>query len=110
MNIPNLYTGTQVNEDGMLSAEAHQQFDQLFSELQNNLSNEGFMIPQQDTDTITSLNHDKSKSALLYNQNHNEFNGNVNGTFKTIPTVNYNPTSKVLTFTVNGELVTLQGT
>jgi hypothetical protein len=55
----------------------------LVTQLQQNLSNEGFTVPSQTNDNVTKLNNAKSLARILYNSTNNTFIGNVNGTFKT---------------------------
>lgn len=87
MKIPNL-TSTPVVEkkpDGnyYFTSYAQQLFAQLFKEMQDNLSDEGFKPPKQPTATIVQLNTALSTGAILYDSKTDEFKGNVAGTFKT---------------------------
>lgn len=86
MNIPNFQNIRMVDSKGYLTAEWQQLMQQLFTQLQANLSDEGYKLPQQSTSTIVSLNTAASKGALLYDSTTNEFKVNINGTFKIVTT------------------------
>lgn len=87
MNIPNFQNSKVVDEKGMLTAEWANIFQQLFTELQINVSNEGYKVPQQTTTTISTLNNTNSTSALIYDSTLDELKVNLNGVFKTIQTI-----------------------
>lgn len=86
MNIPNLLSHPLVDNDNMMHPAWRDFFSQLITEMQNNLSNEGYKVPQQPTANVTALNTDKSKGALLYDNQTDELKVNINGTFKTVQT------------------------
>lgn len=91
MNIPNLpATDAWItkNEKGHYDFHPHIKsvLQQLFNELQTNVSNEGYKVPQQPTATITQLNTAQSKGALLYDSEQNKLFVNENGTFKEVLT------------------------
>lgn len=109
INIPNLSIGPFTDEKGHLTAESHGVLSQLITQLQNNFSQEGYRIPQQPKEMIEKLNTDESISATLYNTEHKELNANIDGSFKTVPVVTYDPITMKLTFTVQGNAVTIQG-
>lgn len=89
MNIPNFSDAPiAYTEDGKpiyLSPEWKNLLQQLFSELQINVSQEGFILPIQTTANIAiienGLNRDTT-GTIIYDSDTNEFKGNVNGTFK----------------------------
>lgn len=56
----------------------HDFFSQLTTTLQQVLSQEGFVVPQQPTTTINSLTDDKSVGAFLYDNTTNEMKVNLN--------------------------------
>jgi hypothetical protein len=87
INIPNFLDMQIVNEQGYLTDDAKQMFNQLFSQLQTNLSAEGIFLPQQDATNITVLDNIKSNSAIIYNTTTNKAMVNENGSFKTIQTL-----------------------
>lgn len=87
MKIPNLIHEKIIDEHGRLHPAWRDVLEQLFTQLQLNLSNEGYVVPQQPTTNITKLNTSKSIGALLYDSTTNELKVNLNGTFKTIQTV-----------------------
>jgi hypothetical protein len=84
--IPNFQNVKLVNKDGTPTASAQLMFTQLFTQLQNYLSNEGLKVPLQTTANISELNIDKSTGALLYDQQTHELKVNINGEFKTVQT------------------------
>jgi len=87
MITPNLPTGKWVDEKGHPTATVIGIFSQMFSEMQNNLSNEGYKVPQQSTATVSALNTTKSIGALLYDSDTNELKVNINGTFRVVQVV-----------------------
>lgn len=84
---PNLPTTKMVQEDGNLHPSWQQWFQQLVTVIQNNLSPNGFTLPQQPTTTITLLNTAASKGVIIYNETTDKGMLNENGTFKTIVTM-----------------------
>jgi len=62
-------------------------FAQLISELQQNLSNEGYKVPQQPTANVQALNTTQSEGALLYDSDTKELKVNINGTFRVVQVV-----------------------
>lgn len=84
MNIPNFLNIQIVDpKTGYFTDSAREIFQQLFKEAQDNLSEEGFIIPAQNTANIAILNNIKSKNALIVNSDTNALLFNQNGTFKT---------------------------
>lgn len=84
MNIPNLLINRAVTKDGKLHPEFERVLTQLIQELQKNLSNEGYKVPQQPTPKITQLNTQNSIGALLYDSDTHQLKVNINGTFKVV--------------------------
>jgi len=86
VNIPNFSNApigrTTKGENVYLTPEWSNLLQQLFSELQQNVSNEGYFLPQRDSTTITTLDTTESTGAIIYDSDTNEFKGNVNGTYK----------------------------
>lgn len=80
--IPNLPTVTPVQKDGSFHPSWQQWLQQLVAVLQNNLSPQGFKLPQQPTTTIATLNTPESKAVIIYDETTDQFKGNVAGTFK----------------------------
>lgn len=85
--IPNIPTTKMVMEDGNPHPAWSQWFQQLVTVIQNNLSPNGFTLPQQPTTTITQLNTQESKGVIIYNETTDKGMINENGTFKTIVTM-----------------------
>lgn len=86
MNIPNLPMGPLVDKNGHATNEFWGILSQLIIEMQQNLSNEGYKVPQQTTSTINELNTPQSEAALLYDSDTKELKVNIDGTFKVIQT------------------------
>lgn len=92
MNIPNFENVRFVGRDGMLTDQWLLIIQQLITQLQTNLSNEGYLIPQLPTTTITDLQTQYAASAnpsvyygnLLYDSTTNQLKVNIAGTFKVI--------------------------
>lgn len=87
MSIPNFIDCKFVDKDGKLTDTWKMILSQLFSHLQNNLSQEGIKIPQQTTTNIGLLNNIKSLGSLIYDKDTNELKVNINGTFKVVATL-----------------------
>jgi hypothetical protein len=99
MNIPNLlhspigYIETTTKIGGKqkqpvyLSEEWAYFFGQLIQQMQSNLSNEGFVIPQQKTDDITTISVNVPNGTQIYNLQTHEPLVKVNGVMKVIQTV-----------------------
>lgn len=80
MKIPILDKGNIVNQGGELTPEWKSILGGLFSSLQENLSDEGHLIPHQNTADISFLFNDADKSGgMLYDSVTHQFKGNVNG-------------------------------
>ena len=85
MDIPSYIPMKVVDEQGMLTPEWANLFNQLISQLQLNLGNEGYVLPELTTAQIADLtNIDKSKGAMVYDSVLNEFKVNINGTWKVV--------------------------
>lgn len=87
MNIPSFIKTKISNQDGHPTDEFIQIFNQLFSQLQNNLSDEGYKVPQQNTSTITELNTQGSIGALIYDNETHQLKININGIFKVVQVI-----------------------
>lgn len=79
---PNIPTVKPIQEDGHFHPAWRQWFQQMTSIIQNNLSPHGFIMPQQPTTTISSLNTAASKGTIIYDETTDQFKGNLAGTFK----------------------------
>lgn len=84
MNIPNLTKLKVSDKEGNIHPEFFELLSQLLLQMQQNLSNEGFIIPQQTSDNITQLSTQQSKGALLYDKELDLLKVNINGVFKTV--------------------------
>jgi hypothetical protein len=79
---PNIPTVNPVLKDGTWHPAWQQWFQQVTTIIQNNLSPQGFILPQQPTTTIKQLNTAASKGAMIYDETTNEVKINIDGTFK----------------------------
>lgn len=94
MKIPN-FENVQFTRQGYLTEEWQNILQELFTSLQNNLSNEGFQIPQQTTANIAALETQFAAAPnpavyfgnLLYDIDANELKVNINGTFRVVQVV-----------------------
>lgn len=86
MIVPNLPKGPVVDNKGNMTELWELFFSQLITALQNNLSNEGIILPQQPTTNIAKLTGPQSIGAVIYDNTLNVAKVNLNGTFKTITT------------------------
>lgn len=88
MNIPNIPPMSEpfVNSEGKITEIWYNVLNQLFIQLQSNVSEEGYKVPQQTTANITTLDTAASTSALIYNSDTHKAMVNINGTFKEILT------------------------
>jgi hypothetical protein len=88
MNIPNLLQEKFVNPDGSIHPLWFQWLTQLTTQMQTNLSNEGFVIPSQNTaDTTTILTGDANNppvGKMLYDAEAKALKVNIDGVIKTI--------------------------
>lgn len=87
MNIPNFIDTQVINKDGFLTDVWKQILTQLFTELQVNLSNEGYIVPKQSSSSVNLLNGVKYTGALVYNEDTNKLMANINGTFVEVQTL-----------------------
>ncbi len=87
MIIPNFDIEVFVDPDtGRLTPQASLFLSELVSLFQQNLSDEGYTLPSQDTATIARLNTSQSIARILYNSNTGKGMICENGTYKTITT------------------------
>lgn len=80
MNIPTYEFNKVVNEDGEFTDGYRQMFSQLLEESQQNLSNNGFVIPPQPTAVINDLTA-MPNGTMIYDSDTNEAKIKINGTF-----------------------------
>lgn len=95
MILPNFENTQIVDNKGYLTPAWQIIMQAFFQTLQKNLSDEGFLIPQQDTATITDLQTQFNASPtptayfgdLLYDSSTDEFKVNIAGTFRVVQVV-----------------------
>ncbi len=88
MIIPNIphKSVSVLKEDGTMSDTWHQFFSQLTDAHQQNLSEEGFVIPSQPASNIQLLNTAGNVSRIIYDKTNGVMKLNNNGTYKNIMT------------------------
>lgn len=82
MNIPNFLNSRIVDKEGYLTPEWSNLLQQLFTELQSNVSNEGYVVPSRETADINKLT--AKNGAFLYDSEAHAAKVIVNGAVKTI--------------------------
>jgi len=95
MIIPNFEYTKLVDENGYLTPQWQSIFQQLITALQTNLSDEGFLPPQQPTTNIATLQTRFNASSapsnyfgdLIYDSTTDELKVNIAGTFKVVQVV-----------------------
>ena len=88
MKIPNFLNEKIVTKEGYLTESWHHSLEQLFNELQQQMSDEGHIAPSQSATNIITLSGDPNKKgALLYDETNDKLKVNIAGTFKEIQTV-----------------------
>lgn len=84
MIIPNLNKIKVSDENGNMHPELHELLSQIITALQQNLSDEGYKLPQQTTTNIIKLSNPKSKGAIIYDTDTDKFMVCINSAFRTV--------------------------
>lgn len=87
MNFQNLTAIKVAEKDGNMHQDLFNYLGQLVQQLQTNLSDEGYVMPQQPTANIAQLTGAQSVGAVLYDSDTNELKVNINGTWKVVQVV-----------------------
>jgi len=88
MLIPSFIPSKPIDSDGNWTPEWAQLLQQLFTTLQKNIGQEGFIIPSLTAAQISSMDASKNVQALIYKSDSpGSLVVNLNGTFKTVQTV-----------------------
>lgn len=82
MLVPTLVQQQVVDEKGFLTPQWRQFFEQLLQNMQQSLSDEGFLIPPQSAANIALLT-DSPNGTIIYDETNNEFKGKKAGSFMT---------------------------
>lgn len=85
MNVPNYQNTQAVDKNGYFSSPWQMLLNQLLTQMQIALSDEGFVVPSQPASEITKLTN-SSNGTLIYDSTNNLLKVNINGTFKTVTT------------------------
>lgn len=83
MNIPNLLE----RDEFKVSYSAYLVLSQLFTELQKNLSDKGYVIPRLTTDEINALDVSNGQSILVVDSDTTELKISLGGVFKVVQVV-----------------------
>lgn len=94
MNVPNFQNIQVIGKGGFFTDEWQNMLQQLITQMQNNLSDEGFHIPQQTAANIAILQTQFAASpdpsayngVMLYDTTNDLLKVNIAGTFKTVTT------------------------
>jgi hypothetical protein len=86
MKIPNFLNHQFVDKDGYLTEPWKHVLEQLFNELQKNMSDESHIAPSQANLEIAQLNVSELSGGLLYNTDTKKLIVNIDGTFKDVLT------------------------
>ncbi len=85
ISIPLLQKGALVDlESGAMAPHHEGTFSQLFTQLQNNLTPNGYVIPALTTDGISKIPLTPTTNLLVINSDTNQLKICLNGVFKTI--------------------------
>lgn len=87
MNFQNLTMIKAADKDGNMHQDAVNYFGQLIQVLQQNLSDQGYVLPKQPTDNINQLTGEQSVGAFVYDKDTHEVKVNINGTWKVVQVV-----------------------
>lgn len=77
MLVPTMVFDKVVDENGYLTEPWQLLFSYLLTQMQTNLGEEGFVMPSQDDDTITTILTSPTPGTILYDTTNNEFKGAV---------------------------------
>lgn len=88
MNVPNLpHPSVPIaTKTGQMAPDWYRFFDQLISESQKNLSEEGLSVPQQTSENISVLQAGAPSPSIIYNNETHKPLISVNGVYKEIVT------------------------
>lgn len=84
MNTPNLPQEKLITNDGYLHPTWRKFFVQWLTESQQNLSNEGFVIPAQGGANFDTLNNSNNTQRFIFNSDNNSMMMNNSGNFESI--------------------------
>lgn len=88
MNVPNFIHDKFVDENGYLTDGWRLFFNQLINEMNENLSQEGIVMPSQTTDNADIIKTDALNGTILYDSTTNELKVRLSdGNFHVIQTV-----------------------
>jgi hypothetical protein len=82
MKIPNFIYEKALDENGYWTKPWQSLWEQLFLNMQNDLSDEGFVMPSQNDTNILLLTQMRN-GTIIYDSTNDEFKGKVGGIVKT---------------------------
>lgn len=91
MKIPTFIKRKFVDESGELTAPAQQFLDVFFQQAQENLSDDGLVVPQRNTQEINTISNpanqnSKPNGTLWYDTNTNQLKVRINDTVRIVTT------------------------
>ena len=86
MKIPNFIDHQLVDKDGYLTEPWKHTFEQLFQELQKNMSDEGYITPSLESLDIAKLTGVELSGNLIYDTDIKKLTVNIDGTIKEVLT------------------------
>jgi hypothetical protein len=86
MKIPFLQRGPIADKSGNLTPNWEGTLNELFTQLQQNVSEEGFVMPSQSTSNIARLTQSQNGTVVYDNDTH-EMKVNINGTWRVVQVV-----------------------
>jgi hypothetical protein len=89
MQISSMQYADIADKDGKINETWMASFNELLTQLQNNLSNEGYLIPGQDSANVAKLATPQSSNALLVDSDTQELLINKGGVWHKILTTPY---------------------
>jgi hypothetical protein len=89
MNIPSMVSSTLLDSEGKMSETWMNDFNQLLTQLQQNLSDEGYRVPGQKSADVQKLSAPQSSNALLVDSDTQELIVNLGGTWVKLLTAPY---------------------
>lgn len=85
MNVPNYQNTQAVDKNGYFSSPWQMILNQLLTQMQNALSDEGFVVPSQSASEIAKLTNSPN-GTLIYDSTNNLLKVKIGGTFRTVTT------------------------
>lgn len=95
MIIPSIPASRVVDEKGNLTNEYRIFFDQLINQLQYNVSDAAYLLPQHDDSNLSNFNDARFTSGIVYNNESKNVQVNTDGQYKPISTYEQATTAEI---------------